>query len=193
MRLIVAAACILSCTLPCAVWAQVDVGQISGTVVDSSGATVPGIRVLATNEGTHNSQAATTNSSGYYMFSNLLVGSYTITAEIKGFQKYVRKGILLNAASQLTVPIKLTLGAVTQTVVVTGTAAQALSLQPSTGGTVTANQFKQLEVNGRNPVYLTLLEPGVVGTHIGKFDPDSVSSGALSMNGGRTDAYTVYV
>src|SRR5579883_1385743 len=81
----------------------------------------------------------------------------------------------------------------TTQVEVTGSAAQALSLEPSTGGTVTASQFQQLEVNGRNPVYLALLEPGVVGPNIGTFDPDSVSNGAFNINGGRTDAYTVYV
>ena len=179
--------------LPSLIWAQVDIGQISGTVLDSTGAAVPGVHVIATNEASLTSQATTTNSSGYYTFPNLVVGTYTITAEAAGFQKYVRKGILLNAASQLTVPIQLNLGTITQTVEVTETAAQALSLEPSTGGTVTATQFKQLEVNGRNPVYLALLEPGVVGTDIATFDPDSVSSGAFSINGGRTDAYTVYV
>ena len=81
----------------------------------------------------------------------------------------------------------------TQSVEVTDTAAQALSVEPSTGGTVTQSQFQQLEINGRNPVYLALLEPGVLGTNIGTFDPDSVSSGAFAINGGRTDAYNVFV
>ena len=81
----------------------------------------------------------------------------------------------------------------TETVQVTEAAGHALSLEPSTGGTVTSKQFQQLEVNGRNPVYLALLEPGVVGSNIGTFDPDSVSSGAFSMNGGRSDAYNVFV
>lgn len=190
MKLMVA--CIMGLALPTFIYAQVDIGSISGTVVDSSGAAVPGVQVTETNQGTQSRQTTTTNNSGYYVFPNLPVGSYTITTEAKGFQEFIRKGILLNAASHLTVPIQLALGAVTQTIVVTESA-QALSLQSSTGGTVTSNQFKQLEVNGRNPVYLALLEPGVVGTDIATFSPDSVSSGSFSMNGGRTDAYTVYV
>ncbi len=174
-------------------WSQVDIGQISGTVVDNSKASVPGVTVTATNEGSQIAQKVTTNSSGYYTFPNLAVGTYTVTADAKGFAKYVRTGIHLNATGQVDIPIQLSLGAVTETVQVTESAAQAISLEPSTGGTVTSQQFQQLEVNGRNPVYLALLEPGVVGTNIATFDPDSVSSGAFSMNGGRTDAYTVYV
>ncbi len=173
--------------------AQMDIGQISGTITDNSNASVPGVKVTALNEGNQATRQATTNGSGFYTFSNLVVGTYTITAELNGFQKYSKTGIRLNSADQLNVSVQLTLGSVSQTVEVTDTAAKALSLEPTTGGTVTAEQFKQLEVNGRNPVYLALLEPGVVGTDISTFDPDSVSSGSFSINGGRTDAYSVYV
>ncbi len=174
-------------------WAQVDIGSVSGTVVDPTNAVVPGVKITARNEGNKTIQETTTNSSGYYTFPGLMVGDYSITAEAKGFQKYLHSGIHLNAADHLSVPIRLAVGEVSQTLEVSDTGAQVVSLEPSTGGTVTSSQIQQLEVNGRNPVYLTLLVPGVVGTNIGTFDPDSVSSGAFSMNGGRTDAYNVYV
>lgn len=173
--------------------AQVDIGSISGTVVDSSDAVVPGVKITVRNEGNKTTQQVLTNSSGYYTFPNLMVGAYSITAEAPGFQRYVQTGIHLNAADHLSVPVHLSIGELTQTVEVNEASAQALSLEPSTGGTVTSSQFQQLEVNGRNPVYLALLEPGVVGGNIGTFDPDSVSSGGFSMNGGRTDAYNVFV
>jgi hypothetical protein len=173
--------------------AQVDVGQISGTVIDNTKAVVPGVKITATNEENKVAVETTTNSSGYYTFPGLPVGTYGVSAEIAGFQKYVRTGLHLDAADQLSVEIPLTLGAVTQTVEVTEAMGEALSLEPTTGGTVTGKQIAQLEVNGRNPVYLGLLEPGVVGTDIATFDPDSVSNGGFSMNGGRPDAYTVYV
>ncbi len=174
-------------------WAQVDIGGISGTVVDATNAVIPGAKITVRNLGNKTAQQTTTNSSGYYTFPSLMVGEYSISAEVKGFQTYVQTGIHLNAADQLSVPVHLSVGEVTQTVEVSESSVQALSLEPSTGGTVTSSQFQQLDVNGRNPVYLALLEPGVVGANIGTFDPDSVSSGAFSMNGGRTDAYTVYV
>src|SRR5437588_10208288 len=172
--------------------AQVDIGSISGTVVDTSDAVVPGVRIIVRNEGNRTTQEATTNSSGYYIFPSLMVGDYTVIAEMKGFRRFVQSGVHLNAADHLSVPVRLSLGEVTEAVEVIG-APPVLALEPSTGGTVTASQTQQLEVNGRNPVYLAGLEPGVTGTNIGTFDPDSVSSGAFSINGGRTDAYTVYV
>ena len=172
---------------------QIDIGVISGTAQDNSNSVVAGVKVTATNEGNQATRQTVTNSSGYYTFPNLMVGTYTISAEANGFQRYVHSGIHLNAAAQVNVSIQLTLGTVTETVQVTEAAGRALSLEPSTGGTVTSKQFQQLEVNGRNPVYLALLEPGVVGSNIGTFDPDSVSSGAFSMNGGRSDAYNVFV
>jgi hypothetical protein len=48
-------------------------------------------------------------------------------------------------------------------------------------------------MNGRNPIYLALLKPGVVGGAIGTFDPDSVSNGGFSINGARADEYVVMV
>jgi hypothetical protein len=181
--------------LICAVsgFSQVDIGSISGTVVDSTDAVVPGVKVTVKNEANSVSQQVVSNASGYYIFPALAVGEYTLAAEASGFQRFVQSGIRLNAADHLSVPVRLTLGQMTQTVEVAGGAAQALSLEPSTGGTVTATQMEKLEVNGRNPVYLALLEPGVVGSKIGTFDPDSVSNGGFSINGGRADAYTVYV
>src|SRR6266704_2405556 len=130
---------------------------------------------------------------GILRLSKSMVGDYTVIVEMKGFQKLVQTGIRLNAADHLSLPVRLSLGEVAQSVQVSGDAPQALALEPSTGGTVTSSQMQQLEVNGRNPVYLAGLEPGVTGTNIGTFDPDSVSSGAFSINGARTDAYTVYV
>jgi len=173
-------------------FAQVDIGSISGTVVDATDAVVPGVKITVRNEGNLTTQETTTNGSGYYIFPSLMVGDYTVMGEMKGFRRFVQTGIHLNAADHLSVPVRLSLGEVNQSVEVSG-AAPALALEPSTGGTVTSSQIQQLEVNGRNPVYLAGLEPGVTGTNIGTFDPDSVSSGGFSINGSRTDAYTVYV
>jgi len=56
---------------PPALQAQMDIGQISGTVVDNSKATVPGAKVTVSNEGNHVSRETTTNGSGYYTFPSL--------------------------------------------------------------------------------------------------------------------------
>src|SRR5579885_1512785 len=131
-----------------AAWGQVDIGSISGTVTDSTNAVIPGVKITVRNETNKTTQAAVTNSSGYYTLTNLMVGEYSVTAEAKGFQKYVQSGIHLDAAQHLSVPVRMTVGEITQTVEVTGSAAQALSLEPSTGGTVTASQSSSWKSTG---------------------------------------------
>src|SRR5437667_12893172 len=79
--------------------AQVDIGSISGTVVDASDAVVPGVRIIVRNEGNRTTQEATTNSSGYYIFPSLMFGDYTVIAEMKGLKKLVQAGSHLNAAA----------------------------------------------------------------------------------------------
>lgn len=172
---------------------QFDSGQISGFVHDKSGAVVPGATVTATNEGNLAAQKTESNEEGYYVFPRLVVGTYTISATLQGFQESVQKGISLHAAAQLNLAIELTLGTVSQKIEVSASAPQAVALSQSTGGTVVSHEITNLEVNGRNPINLALLTPGVSGTNIGTFNPDDVSSGSFNINGGRNDAYNVFV
>ena len=62
-------------------FAQFDSGQISGFVRDSSQAVVPGATVTAVNQGNGDQRQTVSNASGYYVFPNLVVGSYTVSAE----------------------------------------------------------------------------------------------------------------
>lgn len=81
--------------------AQFDSGQIAGFVRDSGGLVVPGATVTAINEGNRQERQAVTNDEGYYVFPNLLVGTYTITAQMPGFKRFIKTGILLSAASKI--------------------------------------------------------------------------------------------
>src|SRR5437588_12161537 len=93
-------------------FAQVDIGSISGTVVDMTDSVVPGAKITVLNEGNRLTREATTNSSGYYIFPCLMVGEYTVMAEMKGFRWLVQSCVHLNAADHLSVPVRLTLGEV---------------------------------------------------------------------------------
>src|ERR1700751_3273680 len=90
-------------------FAQVDIGSISGTVVDATDSVVPGAKITVQNEGNRTTQETTTNSSGYYIFPSLMVGDYMVVAEMKGFRRFVQSGVHLNAADHLSVPIRLSL------------------------------------------------------------------------------------
>jgi hypothetical protein len=175
------------------VGAQFDSGQISGFVRDPSRAVVTGALVTATNEGNGEKHQATTNTGGYYVFPNLFVGSYSIEAEAAGFKKSVQTGVKLSSASKISVDIDLAVGQLSETVEVHAQAAAVQSDTAQVGRTVETRQIENLTMNGRNPIYLALLKPGVVGGSIGVFDPDSVSNGGFTINGGRPDEYVVMV
>src|SRR5215471_599770 len=173
--------------------AQFDTGQIAGYVRDASQAVVTGATVTLTNEGNGQQRQATTNTSGYYVVPNLPVGTYTASVESTGFKKTIQSGIVLDSAARLSVDLVLTVGAVTESIEVKGAAALLQTESAQVGRVVDTRQIQDLTLNGRNPVYLALLKPGVAGGSIGTFDPDSVSNGGFNINGGRADEYVVTI
>ena len=92
------------------------VGAIVGTVTDPSGAVMPGATVTATNEATQVSQSTVTGSAGTYTIPHLLVGTYTVSADAKGFQKGSTSGITLDVSQQREVNFKVAVLGVAETV-----------------------------------------------------------------------------
>lgn len=187
--LIAASACCSAAIL----MAQFDSGQISGFVRDPSGAVVPGATVVSTNAGTKEPHRTVTNTDGYYVFPQLLVGTYAISVEAQGFKRYVKTGIVLDAEAKVSSDVALTVGAATESVEVVASSAAVQTDSAQIATTIETKQMQDLTLNGRNPIYLAALSPGVVGGTIGTFDPDSVSNGSFNINGGRTDEYVVVV
>jgi carboxypeptidase family protein len=173
--------------------AQFDSGQIAGFVRDASQAVVTGAVVTVVNQGNGDQRQATTNAGGYYVFPNLPVGSYTVSVELPGFKKTVETGIVLDSAAKLNIDLALAVGAVSESVEVNASATQVQTESAQVGRVVDNKQIANLTLNGRNPIYLALLKPGVTGGSIGTFDPDSVSNGGFNINGSRADEYVVMV
>lgn len=173
--------------------AQFDSGQISGYVRDSSEAVISGATITAINAGTADKRSTTTNVNGYYVFPNLPVGKYTISAEVAGFKKTLETGVNLDSASKVNVDLTMTVGAVSESVEVKASTSQVQTESAQVGRVVETKQIENLTLNGRNPIYLALLKPGVAGGSIGTFDPDSVSNGGFNVNGSRSDEYVVAV
>jgi hypothetical protein len=72
--------------------------------------------------------------------------------------------------------------------------AQIQTDSAETGMTIDMKQMQSLTLNGRNPIYIAALSPGVIGiSGVGVFDPDSVSNGSFNINGGRVDEYIVVI
>ena len=175
------------------VQAQFDTGQIAGYVYDASQSVVTGAAVIVTNTGNGEQRRTTTNTSGYYIFPNLPVGNYTVAGEMSGFKRYIQTGVVLDSASKLNIDLSLTVGQVSESVEVSSAATQVQTESAQVGRVVDSKQIQDLTLNGRNPIYLALLKPGVSGGGIGTFDPDSVSNGGFNINGGRADEYVVMV
>src|SRR5579862_8084922 len=147
---------------PAVVFGQNVYGKISGTVSDSSGAAIGQASVTLTNLDTNAKNQITSDASGSYSFPNVSPGSYRIQAEKSGFKNFVREPIVVQIESGLKVDIVMPVGAATETVEVTG---EAPLLQPETnslGQVIEQRTVTDLPLNGRNPIALAELVPGVV-------------------------------
>jgi hypothetical protein len=140
--------------------AQTTNGRIVGTVSDSSGAVVSGAKVTARNLGTNITDSALANDSGNYVFPNLLIGAYEVSAEAKGFKRYSRRPVELQVDQTVRVDIQLQLGNVSERITVEGAAPAIQTDQSSIGQVVSNETVVQLPLNGRNFVRLGSLMPG---------------------------------
>jgi hypothetical protein len=173
--------------------AQFDSGQISGFIRDAQQGALPGATVTVTNEATSNKRSTVTNSTGFYVFPDVPVGTYSIGVELSGFKKFVKTGVRLSAANQIAVDAEMELGTLEETVTVTAGQSFIQTTTAQVARTIETKQIQELTLNGRNPIFLASLKPGVRGGTIGTFDPDSVSNGSFSINGGRDDEYLVTI
>ncbi len=146
-----------------ACYAQMERATITGTVSDTSGAVVPDATVRVIDEATNTTQALKTDAAGQYTASNLTPGSYTIEAEKTGFNKHVNRGFIVQVSQTARLDITLPIGAVSQTVEVTGAVPVLQTENASVGQVIGAQAVSQLPLNGRNIAQLAILAPGVTG------------------------------
>jgi len=166
-----------------------DTGYISGTVSDKSGAAVAGAEVVVSSTLGSQTHSTTTNADGAFAVAGLPGGEYNVVVTAKGFSRYSAKNVVLDVAQKIRLDIQLTVGAVTEEVVVTGESVAQVETQSSAlTSTITGKQVNDLELNGRNFTQLVTLSPGVVnqtGSDEGKVGV--YGNVAYSINGGRTE------
>ncbi|MBV8707283.1 MAG: TonB-dependent receptor, partial [Acidobacteriaceae bacterium] len=144
-------------------WAQVSTAELSGTVLDPSGAAVANAKVTATATATNLAHSTISESNGDYVISLLPPGDYTVTVETPGFRKLVQNGVSLQINQQANLDFTLQIGDVTQTLEVTGQAPLLESESSSLGTVVNQQLVNELPLNGRNFIQLATLSPGVNG------------------------------
>ncbi len=161
--------------------------RISGTVIDSTGAVVRGAKVTAKNEATGVTYTQNTTEAGLYAFPGLTVGSYTITVELSGFKTANRTGVVIEVNTPVTADMTLEVGQTTDIVNVEGGYERLQTSNATIGNVVPQKAIESLPLNGRNPLTLLTLEPGVVQRSAG-----GAGSG-VHVNGSRDRAYNVTI
>ncbi|HEX8422063.1 MAG TPA: carboxypeptidase regulatory-like domain-containing protein, partial [Pyrinomonadaceae bacterium] len=138
--------------------------SVQGTVADPTGAVVPGATVTLTNNETGKSQTTTTSDEGFYRFSGLAPGRYTITGENAGFKKQELKNIVVSGEDTQGYDLTLATGEIGETVTVLSDAVPLLETETgNVRGVITAEEVRRLPQVGRNPYELARTAPGVLG------------------------------
>lgn len=145
-----------------ALWAQ-DTGRLTGTVVDPTGAAVPGARVgLYLPGGETPILTGATTANGLFSFMGIRPGLYHLTVEAPGFRKYTLRAIEINAGRETGLPqIQLDLGPVTEVVEVTGVAQGVQTTTTEISTTISTEQVRRLPLINRSPLALIQSQAGV--------------------------------
>ncbi len=163
-------------------------GSIVGTVTDPSGAAVASAKITATQSGTGFSRGAVSDSQGYYVIPSLSPAQYSLSVEANGFST-AKQDVTVLADQTLTINVKLTLGAATETVRVVGTDLQVDTTTSTVKQVIEQQRITELPLNGRNAAQLTLLVAGAVNSPNGGADQGTTKTfpGAvtISANGAR--------
>jgi hypothetical protein len=182
--LLLVSVCLLGLALPAPLWAQIAQGSITGLVKDPSGALIAGANVTATNQGTGNTATVHSQADGAYLVPNLEAGTYRVSAEAPGFKRLTIAGLKLDAGSTLTQDMKLEVGAVTQTINVSGTSSLVETTNNTVGSTVAVEPLEMLPLQERYIYNLANLSPAAF---FNSYDdnPVNIRLSNVSLGGGR--------
>ena len=158
-------------------------GTLLGTVRDPSGGVIKGARVTVRHVSTGLVREEATNDAGEYLFAQLPVGQYDLSAEQSGFKKVERQGILLQVDDKLRVDVDLSVGAVTETIAVEAAAPVIQTDSATVGNVVDNKKVTELPLNGRNFLQLNLLVPGA--NQGVKGSQNQTQGGSITVNGAR--------
>ena len=167
--------------------AQTISSSISGTVLDSSGSTIAGARVVLINEATGAELTGATNETGIFRFPVVPSGQYSVNVTVTGFKSYAKKNISLASSEKLELgAIMLQLGDIKDTVQVTGEATPVQVASAEKSALITGTQMNNITMKGRDFLAIVSLTAGVVDAAASRDAPATFNStGQMSVNGGR--------
>ncbi|HMF97468.1 MAG TPA: carboxypeptidase regulatory-like domain-containing protein [Vicinamibacterales bacterium] len=134
---------------------------LSGIVSDTTGGVLPGVTVTLTDRATNHERTAVTNENGLYRFAGLAPGTYTASAELQGFAKFIQNDLNLNVGAAGDLNITLKVSTLEETMTVTGETPLIESAKTDLRGVIQHDQLQNLPTVDRNYLNYALLTPGV--------------------------------
>jgi hypothetical protein len=155
--------------------AQLSTAQLSGRVIDQSGAVLPGVTVTVNQTDTGLTRSVTTGTDGAYVVPNLPTGPYRLEATLQGFRTYVQTGIVLQVGAAPVINLALAVGGVNETVSVDAAAPLVDVRSAGISEVVDNRRIVELPLQGRQVTDLLVLAGAAVQT---------ATVGSRIMNGG---------
>jgi len=156
-------------------FAQTNTGRLVGTVASSDGV-IAGAAVTITDDKTGKERSAVTAGDGTFVAPQLEVGTYTVKVTANGFKTFTATSVKIDIGREYSLAVTLEIGQVAEAVTVTAGADVLNATTAELSNTVSQKQILELPLNGRNPMNLIALQPGV----------SSNSAQNTSINGMRT-------
>ncbi len=180
--------CTLSVTLA---FGQTATTSLRGSIKDPTGALVPGATIVLVNNANGASFTATANGAGLYAFPQIPPAKYTITTTASGFGKQVKTAELL-VNQPATIDFELKIESSTVTVDVSASAQTLNTTDATMGDSVDNAQIQAMPMDGRDPISLLSLQPGVLflGETVSLTDktaPQDMDSRQGAVSGARSD------
>ncbi|MGC1107838.1 MAG: carboxypeptidase-like regulatory domain-containing protein [Candidatus Acidiferrales bacterium] len=183
------------CLWPGAARAQVvATGGLSGTVVDPSGAAIPGASLTITDPATNFSQTVTANDSGVYTFSDLQPATYQLRVSAKGFGDAIVSSVVIQAAHTANLKVSMKVGAASETVEVSGSSQVLETTTNTLSTTISPEAIQDLPLGGRDALQFAELVPGATYTGQERYTTmDDLPAAALNITvNGTNDNFTRY-
>ncbi len=175
--------------------AQTSLGQINGTVSDSTGAVIPAASVTITEVNTQSVRTFTTDGAGFFIATNLPIGDYSIAVAKSSYRGERRTGLTVTADGHITADFQLAIGSTAE--LVTVEAVQGEQINTTSGEVAHVIDTKEIEtlpLNGRNYIQVLTLIPGSVVTNPDNFSiTTGLNSGNQVVNGNRSDSANLTV
>ncbi|MGH9665135.1 MAG: carboxypeptidase regulatory-like domain-containing protein, partial [Bryobacteraceae bacterium] len=139
-------------------------GQVSGTITDPSGSAVAGAKVEMVNKQTRQARDTKSDNSGHFVFTEILPGTFSLTVDASGFEKFEQQEVVVSATERVALPVTLQVGEVTETVSVNGEVAQVQTTSAEHSGLITSREMQEIPLKGRSYMGTAKLLPGVIDT-----------------------------